>query len=477
MKRTTPFLLFYLFIITYNYGQNLVPNPGFENFDTCAPGYIIDTSASNFPGVQNWMSACISMPPIFSVCSSNAPNTNLCGYHTAHSGNAFAGVNICFDDPVVYFQGPLCRNFRSYIQVQLISPLKKDTQYCVEFFVENGILNFRENSFLCAANIGAYLSTERPRNYNVGGVNTLLRGIQPQIENASTNYICDTLHWQSINGIYKAQGGEQWLTIGNFYNDTETVFNPAFTPDSTSIDSSAIILIDDVSVTPITFPQASKDTLLCDTSQLTETQNAQPGGNYYRWGNGATGQSIIIHQPGTYWYNTDFGCGPVVDSIHIHFQPPLSGHLPADTNGCASNLPLYLAIDSGFTHYTWNTGDTTYIIAISDSGNYQVQAVYACGYFYDTVHVSVYPQPALPPAIDTGICVNTGTYVAVVPGTNIHYYTNLTDSAGNLMPPPYYHYQCRQLYFLCSPANKWLLKRPKYGARAGYCCAGTKCCK
>jgi len=60
---------------------------------------------------------------------------------------------------------------------------------------------------------------------------------------------------------------------------------------------------------PVTFPEASKDTLLCDTSQFTKTLVAQPDGNYYQWSTGDTGLSVIIHHPGTYWFNTDFGCG------------------------------------------------------------------------------------------------------------------------------------------------------------------------
>ena len=438
MKRIGFILIFYCFIVSYTDGQNLVPNASFENFNTCAPGEgEFDTSGINFPGIQNWVSPCLFAPQTFAPCLGNVPATIFYDYHAAHTGTAFTAITICSEYPteIGEYYCHLCHNCRSYVQVQLIQPLKKDTQYCIEFFVENAALSSGTVSYFCSAKVGAYLSVNRPRNYNGGALNTLLRGIQPQIENASTNYICDTSNWQSVHGIFKAQGGEQWITIGNFYNDTETVFNPATAFSSLTEDTFSVILIDDVSVTPITFPQASRDTLLCDTNRFTETLMAQPGGAYYQWNTGETTTTITIHQPGTYWYNTDFGCGPVVDSIHIKFQPPLLGHLPADTNGCAANMPVYLRIDSGFEHYAWNTGDTTAIIAVSDSGTYSVHAVYACGAFSDTVHVVVYPQPALPTAIDTGICVNTGNYLPVISGSDIHYYSSLIDSTGSLLPP------------------------------------------
>jgi gliding motility-associated-like protein len=436
MKIMVPCLCCFLNIAVNTYAQNLVPNPGFENYNNCMPGgNLMDTSSTYFPTIKNWMSASPVSPYIFSSCLGNVPNTVLYGYHQAHSGTGFVGITTCTqfaeEDTICH----LCWDDRTYVQVQLTEPLKKDTQYCVEFYVECAVISVNGTFYVSTARVGAYLSTTRPQSHFAGGPSSLLKNISPQVENAANNYITDTLHWQSIHGIYKAQGGEQWLTIGNFYTDSLTpvkLFTPA---NANDIDSISDMLIDDVSVTPVTFPEASKDTLLCDTSQFTKTLVAQPDGNYYQWSTGDTGLSVIIHHPGTYWFNTDFGCGQVVDSIHINFQPVLSGRLPADTNTCAVNLPLYLAMDSGFEHYTWNTGDTAQAIAISDSGTYNVHAVYACGAFSDTVHVVVYPQPAWPVAMDTNICVNTGNYPAVITGTNIHYYSSLTDSIGSLSPP------------------------------------------
>jgi hypothetical protein len=59
--------------------------------------------------------------------------------------------------------------------------------------------------------------------------------------------ITDTANWVKISGIYKAQGGEKYITIGNFFADSNTkivVTSPTGVPQ-------AAYLLDDVSVIPL----------------------------------------------------------------------------------------------------------------------------------------------------------------------------------------------------------------------------------
>ena len=46
----------------------------------------------------------------------------------------------------------------------------------------------------------------------------------PQIENPSGNILSDTLNWVQINGEFYANGGEKYITIGNFKDDAHTAF-------------------------------------------------------------------------------------------------------------------------------------------------------------------------------------------------------------------------------------------------------------
>jgi hypothetical protein len=91
--------------------------------------------------------------------------------------------------------------------------------------------------------IGAYFS-----DTIIYSNNYLVLPFQPQINNIS-GVITDTVSWTLVSGEYTATGGENYLTIGNFNNDSNTVdtlthFNSSF--------PFAYFYIDDVSLTPCT---------------------------------------------------------------------------------------------------------------------------------------------------------------------------------------------------------------------------------
>jgi hypothetical protein len=67
----------------------------------------------------------------------------------------------------------------------------------------------------------------------------------PQV--VSNVFLTDTLNWMKVSGYFVAQGGEEYLTIGNFKSfasgDTLNIYSP-----NTNIYSGAYYYIDDVSV-------------------------------------------------------------------------------------------------------------------------------------------------------------------------------------------------------------------------------------
>src|SRR6188768_1056384 len=95
--------------VNYCSGQNLVPNPSFEIYDTC-PSTL---SAINL--ATSWSSFTQS-PDYFNGCSPNinVPNNPL-GYQPASEGQAYAGALMC--GPIVAL------NAREFFGAQLIEPL------------------------------------------------------------------------------------------------------------------------------------------------------------------------------------------------------------------------------------------------------------------------------------------------------------------------------------------------------------------
>jgi hypothetical protein len=156
------------------------------------------------------------------------------GFQQAHSGVAFSGIFLW--SPYISAQ---LNNVREYIETSLTSTLSANSSYHFEMYVNLG------NSCKYSTNeIGVYFSDTA-----VTGINNFhpLPFI-PQINN-STGNIFDTLNWTLVSGNYTAVGGENYLIIGNFKNDSNTT---AIIVNNTGSKSYVYCFIDDVSLTLIT---------------------------------------------------------------------------------------------------------------------------------------------------------------------------------------------------------------------------------
>jgi hypothetical protein len=204
-------------------GQNLVPNPSFENYASCP------TNLSQFTLAIPWVMPQNTSPAssdLYNGCNATIVNvpSNVCGYQTAHTGIGYAGI---------FTYG--ASNLREYMQVQLSSPLLAGNIYTVEMYA-----NPSKNAGIGVDAIGIYISTDSA--FGTGTVNPL--PYAPQISNPTGNIISDTIAWTLVSGFYTALGGEKYITIGNFLDDLSTnsfVFNPTGW-------GRGYYLIDDVSV-------------------------------------------------------------------------------------------------------------------------------------------------------------------------------------------------------------------------------------
>ncbi len=154
---------------------------------------------------------------------------------------------------------------------------------------------------------------------------------------------------------------------------------------------------------------AANDTLaFCDTVGSIKTISALPGSAYYVWNTGATTASIPITQGGVYSYAADYGCGADTGFILTLFEYPNQLNLRNDTTVCADKTPLTIGIDSGYTSYLWNTGATSGLIAVSDSGLYILHAFNSCGQQTDSIQLHIAPMP---------VQNNVSDYISMEAGT------------------------------------------------------------
>jgi hypothetical protein len=135
-------------------------------------------------------------------------------------------------------------NQRTYVQQQLRDSLITSKTYYAEFFVNlpNSMRSANNNVSMLLTKNAVYSDTI---NYSHG-----LRYIpaNAQIVNYGNPIITDTLNWVKVSGIYKAQGGEKFITIGNFKDDANTQIIK-FTPAGGT--HQLVYFLDDVSVIPL----------------------------------------------------------------------------------------------------------------------------------------------------------------------------------------------------------------------------------
>ena len=141
-------------------------------------------------------------------------------------------------EPFVSTTFPSFANRREYIGGILSDTLKQGHEYCVSFYV-----SVAEKLKYVVDGIGLFLSTDSAVDYTI---NTNLSFV-PQISNPSGNIIYDTLNWVQISGTYIANGGEKYLTIGNFKDNANTLID-SINNNVPQSRYESYLFIDDVSV-------------------------------------------------------------------------------------------------------------------------------------------------------------------------------------------------------------------------------------
>jgi hypothetical protein len=189
--------------------ENLVFNGGFEENCICPNNFYIDTFAC-----EGWWSPNDATPDYYHKCMDNQPYSysDHITYYEPHSSNGYVGLALI---GVKYF-------WMEHIQSQLLKPLEAGKRYKVSFWVQ---LAYKYSDY-ATYNIGLYFSKDPDivgKKYNLS---SYLRYMTPElrahIKNTDGNFITDT-NWVEISGIYTAQGGEQYITIGMFWDDTPEI--------------------------------------------------------------------------------------------------------------------------------------------------------------------------------------------------------------------------------------------------------------
>ena len=320
-----PLLVLIIFVIikSNSFSQqqyNLVPNYSFENYTICPDTF-------NAPPPLPWYIPTFnnSYGTYLNACSTiGGVPANLFGFPSfqySHTGDAYIGLDM--------LNSPSGVDSRTYVQTKLKDSLKSNHYYYTEFYAN------RTNCARFACNNISMAITKSHIWADTTNLQTSLHVINAnaQVYNYGNPIITDTLNWVKVSAVYKAQGGEQYITLGNFKKHTQTNYITA-NPTNPSFQTS--YYFDDISIIPLDSfnlnADAGRDTAIHigDSAFIGSLTN---GLDSIKWQILNTNGTIDSIRPG-FWVH------PLVNTCYVVTQT-VNGYTSSDTV-CVTVQPLPL---------------------------------------------------------------------------------------------------------------------------------------
>jgi gliding motility-associated-like protein len=118
-------------------------------------------------------------------------------------------------------------------------------------------------------------------------------------------------------------------------------------------------------------------TACLDKEVILALPNGSVEGEIY-WSNGSSGNSITVHQEGTYSVRVVQGNCVLTDSIRVKFIPPLAAEDTEYITFCQGESRRIGIVAPG-AGYRWNTGETSAFIDVDKAGTYILTIGNVCG--------------------------------------------------------------------------------------------------
>lgn len=203
---------------------------------------------------KGWSSATNKKVDLFSenatVESTVSTPRNFTGDQMALSGSNYAGVR---------WWSYQNKEPRTYLQTQLKYKMKKDSLYCVRFYV-----TLADLSKYATGELGAYFSKEKIEKDEAVSLT-----YDVTVPSVRTKVYNDMFSWQGVCGTYESKGNEEWMLIGNFAATEKTLNEKTKRPKGETRPQvfSAYYYIDNVEVYPV------KNRTSCSCEQLKDAES------------------------------------------------------------------------------------------------------------------------------------------------------------------------------------------------------------
>ncbi|MFA5782749.1 MAG: T9SS type A sorting domain-containing protein [Bacteroidales bacterium] len=246
-------ILIFSFILLIQWGhgkgfaQNLVPNPSFEEYDTCPSGY----GGNN---LSNGWFPFRSSPDYFNACATDIHASvpiNVFGSQMAATGNAYCGF-ISYHPP---------NDWNEMVGRKLSTTLVLGTKYYVS--VKFSLADYSP----CSINKLGVLFTTHSYCDSLDSFNICYSPEMPIPNFAhvfSSQIIADTAKWTIVSGSFIADSAYQYIVIGNLFDYANT--NDSLLYGNTNCNGNYVCYyVDDICV--------STDLLICNNPDFVHDLN------------------------------------------------------------------------------------------------------------------------------------------------------------------------------------------------------------
>jgi outer membrane protein OmpA-like peptidoglycan-associated protein len=233
-----------VFVSVVSFSQtNLVPNSTFEKI-----GKKIKT-VGEISVAEPWVSPTLAPADLYVEKTKNSSISipdNAHGAEKPMKGSGYAGI---------FAYSYKNKIARSYLQVKLTEKLKAGKEYCVRYHV-----SLSDLSKYATNHLGVAITKEA-----VSANNSDILKVESSIESRKLTVYEKQFYWTPICGVFKAEGGEEFLTIGNFTEDDKLETKKVKRPKGFSSPqvNDAYYYIDNVSVIDVA---SSKKKCDCDVT-------------------------------------------------------------------------------------------------------------------------------------------------------------------------------------------------------------------
>lgn len=199
-------------------GQNLIPNPSFEDTICSIPGLPSPWDDPFYSPSRDWFNPNNATPDHYTTAPSEFFD---CGHFSIYDSDWDQVGEWQYpkegDRMLGLWLGNDLNVSRDLLEAKLLEPLMADTDYCFSMYVS---LGNRQN--LAIDRIGAFFSMDSVYDHSWAGGFEYEESMY--VTSPAGIFLTDTVEWMLIEGVYTAQGGEEFILIGNAFDDTETSY-------------------------------------------------------------------------------------------------------------------------------------------------------------------------------------------------------------------------------------------------------------